>query len=191
LPLSTRINRLLLPMGVKAPQEINVVIEIACGSRNKYEYDKELDIFRLDRALHSAMFYPGDYGFIPQTLGYDGDPMDVIVMVSEPSFPGCLLVARPIGVLHMIDEGERDEKILAVPCGEPEYAEVHNYTDIPAHRLLKIQHFFESYKLLEGKTTSSNGWGDAQDAQRLILESAEMFKKAPAPRGAAVSAAVS
>jgi inorganic pyrophosphatase len=167
---------MLLPLGENAPDTINVVVEIPSGSRNKYEYDKALDIFRLDRALHSPVYYPGDYGFVPRTLALDGDPLDVLILVSEPTFSGCLVVARPIGMLKMIDGGEPDDKILAVPVGEPDYAEVHNHTQIFAHQLRKIQHFFETYKLLEGKETSTHGWNDAAEARRTIMESAERFE---------------
>ena len=123
-------NYLLLPLGERQPDEINVVVEIPEGSRNKYEYDKALDIFRLDRALHSAIHYPGDYGFAPQTLALDGDPLDVLVLAIEPTFPGCLVAARPIGLLEMVDGDKQDDKILAVPVGEPLFDEVHNYTQI-------------------------------------------------------------
>ncbi len=173
----TRENLLMLPLGDDAPNAVNVVVEIASGSRNKYEYDKEMGIFRLDRALHSPVYYPGDYGFVPRTLALDNDPLDVLILVSEPTFSGCLVVARPIGVLKMIDGGEVDDKILAVPIGEPDYAEVMNYTQIFAHQLRKIQHFFETYKLLEGKSTSTHGWEDAAAARRIIEESAERFNQ--------------
>ena len=161
-------NYLNLPLGDKAPDEINVVVEIPEGSRNKYEYDKNLDIFRLDRALHSPVVYPGDYGFIPSTLGEDGDPLDVIILVSQPTFPGCLVLARPIGVLKMIDQGEGDDKVLAVPIGEPSYSGIFEHTQIFAHTLREIAHFFETYKLLEDKQTESLGWQDAATAKHLI-----------------------
>lgn len=177
MTLDARQSRLLLPLGEQAPDAINVIVEIPSGSRNKYEYDKTLDIFRLDRALHSPIFYPGDYGFAPRTLALDDDPLDVLILVSEPTFSGCLVVARPIGLLKMIDDGKEDDKILAVPVGEPEYAEVHNYTQIFPHQLRKIQHFFETYKLLEGKKTSTKGWADAAQARRTITESADRFER--------------
>jgi inorganic pyrophosphatase len=177
--LATRRNRLELPLGAQAPDEINVIVEIPSGSRNKYEYDKSLDIFRLDRALHSPIFYPGDYGFVPRTLALDDDPLDVLILVSEPTFSGCLVVARPIGLLKMIDGGKHDDKVLAVPVGEPEYADVHNYTQIFQHQLRKIQHFFETYKLLEGKQTEVNGWDDAAAARRIIIEASQRFDQHP------------
>jgi len=170
-------NYLHLPLGGNAPEEINVVVEIPEGSRNKYEYDKELDIFRLDRVLHSPIYYPGDYGFAPQTLALDGDPMDVLILVAQPTFTGCLVVARPIGLLKMIDGEKEDDKILAVPVGEPAFENVHNFTQIFPHTIKLIEHFFATYKLLEGKQTSTHGWSDASVARRVIQESAERFKE--------------
>ena len=168
-------NYLHLPLGERQPDEINVVIEIPEKSRNKYEYDKAHDIFRLDRALHSAIHYPGDYGFAPQTLALDGDPLDVLVLVIEPTFPGCLVVARPIGLLEMIDGDKEDDKILAVPVGEPAFDEIHNYTQIFPHMLRKVSHFFETYKALEGKSTRIGSWRDAAHARRVISESYQRF----------------
>lgn len=170
-------NYLNLPLGDNAPDEINVIVEIPEKSRNKYEYDKSLDIFRLDRALHSAIYYPGDYGFAPQTLALDGDPLDVLVLVIEPTFPGCLVMARPIGLLEMTDGGEEDDKVLAVPVGEPAFEEIHNYTQIFPHLLRKVSHFFETYKQLEGKHTSVGDWRDAAYARRVISESYARFKE--------------
>ena len=170
-------NYLNLPIGENQPDEINVIVEIPEKSRNKYEYDKSLDIFRLDRALHSAIHYPGDYGFVPQTLALDDDPLDVLVLVIEPTFSGCLVTARPIGLLEMTDGGKQDDKVLAVPVGEPAFEEIHNYSQIFPHLLRKISHFFETYKALEGKKTSVGGWHDAATARRVVAESYERFKQ--------------
>ncbi len=167
-----------LPIGDLAPEQINVVVEIPQGSRNKYEYDKNLNVFRLDRALHSPIYYPGDYGFVPKTLAEDGDPLDVLILVVQPTFPGCLVVARPIGLLKMTDEGKPDDKILAVPVGEPAYNGVHTQMQIPPHTLRMISHFFETYKMLEGKQTSTQGWQDAAAARRSVMESVERFEEA-------------
>src|SRR5690349_4599618 len=120
-------NYLQLPLGDDAPNVVNAVIEIPAGGVNKYEYDKKLDIFRLDRTLHSPVHYPGDYGFIPRTLSLDGDPLDVLVLVDAPSFTGCVMTVRPIGVLKMIDQTQEDEKILAVGTRDPVYANVTDY----------------------------------------------------------------
>lgn len=171
-------NLLFLPLETSIPNEVNAVIEIPSGTSNKIEYDKELGIFRLDRVLHSPMYYPGDYGFLPRTLGDDGDPLDVITLVMQPTFSGCMMAVRPIGFLRMIDEGKSDEKILAVPSGEPEYACVTSYEDIAPHRLRLIQHFFETYKQLEGKHTSSSGWGNVEEARRVIEIGAKRFTDA-------------
>lgn len=168
-------NYLHLPLGDNQPDEINVIVEIPEKSRNKYEYDKELDIFRLDRALHSAIHYPGDYGFAPQTLALDDDPLDVLVLVIEPTFPGCLVTARPIGLLEMIDGGKEDDKILAVPVGEPAFDEIYNFTQIFPHLLRKVSHFFETYKALEGKQTQIGDWRDAAYARRIVSESHQRF----------------
>lgn len=172
-------NYLHLPLGEKMPDEINVVVEIPERSRNKYEYDKSLDIFRLDRALHSPIHYPGDYGFVPQTLALDDDPLDVLILVIEPTFPGCLVVARPIGLLKMLDEGKVDDKVLAVPVGEPAFDQIMNYTEMFPHTIRKISHFFDTYKMLEGKQTKILGWEDAQAARDVIIESAKRFKDNP------------
>jgi inorganic pyrophosphatase len=179
--LDTRQNRLKLPLGDGAPDEINVIVEIASGSRNKYEYDKALDIFRLDRALHSPIFYPGDYGFAPRTLALDDDPLDVLILTIEPTFAGCLVVARPIGLLKMTDEGKEDDKVLAVPVGEPSFDGIHNYSQIFPHTIRKVQHFFETYKLLEGKKTSTRGWEDAAAARRIIQEAHQRFLENESP----------
>src|ERR1041385_4544042 len=140
-----------LPIGEKAPHRINAVIEIPKDSVNKYEYDKQLHVFRLDRTLFSPVHYPGDYGFIPCTLGQDGDPLDVLVLVEAPSFPGCLIEVRPIGVLQMVDQGKKDEKILAVGESAPRYREVNDATQVPQHKLGKIELFFSIYKYLKEK----------------------------------------
>jgi inorganic pyrophosphatase len=175
MPAPVPRNYLHLPIGDHAPDQVNVVVEIPEGSRNKYEYDKALDIFRLDRALHSPIHYPGDYGFVPQTLALDGDPLDILILVIQPTFPGCLMAARPIGILGMIDDGKEDDKILAVPVGEPAFDEVHNYTQIFPHTLRTISHFFETYKLLEGKQTRVVEWQDAAAARRVVAESYARF----------------
>ena len=144
-------NYLHLPVGQASPEEINVVVEIPQGSRNKYEYDKHLNVFRLDRALHSPIYYPGDYGFVPQTLAEDDDPLDVLILVIQPTFPGCLVLARPIGLLKMIDDGKPDDKVLAVPVGEPAYNGVHTQSQIFPHTLRTIQHFFRNVQVARGQ----------------------------------------
>jgi inorganic pyrophosphatase len=164
-----------LPIGERCPELVNAVIEVPLGGVNKYEYDKKLRVFRLDRTLYSPVHYPGDYGFIPSTLASDGDPLDVLVLVDNASFPGCLIEVRPIGVLEMLDQGVRDEKVLAVVNNDPRYTEVSNYTDIYTHILREVEHFFSIYKDLEGKRTKTIAWHDDKEARRVILESRERF----------------
>ena len=135
-------NYLSLPIGEGAPNEVNAVIEISRGQTNKYEYDKELHVFRLDRNLYSPVHYPGDYGFIPSTLSDDGDPLDVLVLVDAPSFSGCVMTVRPIGFLEMIDQEQRDEKVLAVGTNNPIFKDVHDYQELYPHLLREIEHFF-------------------------------------------------
>lgn len=168
-------NYLSLPIGVGAPNEVNAVIEIPRGTTNKYEYDKQLNVFRLDRNLHSPVHYPGDYGFIPSTLSPDGDPLDVLVLVDAPSFPGCLMSVRPIGVLTMIDQGREDEKVLAVGINNPVLRDIHDYRELYPHLVLEIEHFFTVYKELEAKSTKILGWHDAAKARQVVIESRDRY----------------
>ncbi|PYP83178.1 MAG: inorganic diphosphatase [Candidatus Angelobacter sp. Gp1-AA117] len=159
-----------LPIGDHAPDIVNAVIEIPQGSVNKYEYDKQLHVFRLDRTLHSPVHYPGDYGFIPSTLGNDGDPLDILVLVDKPSFTGCVMEVRPIGVLRMIDQGKDDEKILCVVSSDPVYSAVKDSSQVFPHLLREIEHFFSVYKSLEGKKTEIADWSNAATARQVIGE---------------------
>ncbi len=169
-------NYLELPIGSRAPDLINAVIEIPLECSTKYEYDKELHVFRLDRNLYSPVHYPGDYGFIPSTLGDDGDPLDVLVLVDSPSFPGCFMEVRPVGVLEMTDQGKGDEKILCVGAGNPRYNDVNNYHEIYPHILKEITHFFSIYKDLEGKSVEVHGWKDAATAKDVVLKAQKAFE---------------
>jgi inorganic pyrophosphatase len=171
-------NYLELPIGATCPEVIEAVIEIPLESTNKYEYDKTLGVFRLDRNLYSPVHYPGDYGFIPCTLADDGDPLDVLVLVDEPSFPGCVMEVRPVGVLDMLDQGVPDEKILAVGRGNPRYKDVWNYSEIYPHMLREITHFFAIYKDLEGKRVEIKGWRDASAARAKVVECHSNFNEA-------------
>jgi inorganic pyrophosphatase len=179
------VNYLELPIGDRSPEVFRAVIEIPKDGTNKFEYDKELHVFKLDRNLHSPVHYPGDYGFIPSTLSDDGDPLDVLVLVPGPSFPGCVQEVRPIGLLEMLDQGVLDEKVLAVGKNNPRYTNVWNYTDIYPHMLREITHFFSIYKDLEGKRVEIKGWHDAAYARDHVVHSARQFvdnkeKKTPA-----------
>jgi inorganic pyrophosphatase len=152
------------------PGLIEVVVEIPRGSRNKYELDKASGVIRLDRVLYSSVHYPTDYGFIAGTLALDGDALDALVVVEEPTFPGCHVIARPIGVLEMRDEKGPDQKILAVPVGDPRYADMYAIEDIGKHWLKEIENFFQTYKALEPKWTEVVGWEDAAAAWHVIDE---------------------
>jgi inorganic pyrophosphatase len=149
------------------PEKINVIIEINKGSKNKYEINKENGIIALDRVLHSAQDYPFDYGFVPQTHWHDGDALDVVLLTTYPLFPGCLVEVRPVAVVHMVDAGEKDEKIIAVPTGDPRFDGVRDLADINPHTLKEIEHFFLTYKMVQGKKveiSSTEGKSAAIDA---------------------------
>jgi inorganic pyrophosphatase len=147
---------------------VNVLIEIPAGSKNKYEFDKNMQAFALDRVLYASVQYPYDYGFIPNTLADDGDPLDGMVIMDQPTFPGCVIAARPIGMLEMVDSGDRDEKILCVPAKDPRYADVKSLKDIAPHRLEEIAEFFRTYKNLEKKVTEILGWKDVDQVTPLV-----------------------
>ncbi len=170
-------NYITLPIGSRAPEAINAVVEIPRGETNKYEYDKTLHVFRLDRPLYSSVHYPCDYGFIPSTLGGDGDPLDILILTDRPSFTGCLMEARPVGMLDMLDRGEPDQKILAVAVNDPEHAQIHNHKDISPHILREIEHFFAIYKELEGIKTKVAGWRDPAHAHKAITDGHRRFVK--------------
>nr|ARB08542.1 inorganic pyrophosphatase [Nostoc flagelliforme] len=158
------------------PGLINVLIEITGKSKNKYEYDKELEAFALDRVLYSSVQYPYDYGFVPNTLADDGDPLDGMVIIDEPTFPGCVIAARPIGFLEMIDGGDRDEKILCVPDKDPRYTQVKSLNDLAPHRLDEIAEFFRSYKNLEKKVTEILSWQDVDKVAALVEKSVKAYR---------------
>ncbi|HEU4699940.1 MAG TPA: inorganic diphosphatase [Gemmatimonadales bacterium] len=178
-----------IPVGPSAPEIVSAVIEIPANERNKYELDKELGIYRLDRVLHSAVHYPGDYGFLPRTLGDDGDPLDVLVLMTIPVFTGCLVDCRPIGLFHLIDRGKGDEKVLAVPVSDPYSDGINDLGDVPPHALKEIEHFFQVYKDLEGTRTVTKGFEGAAAARHAILQAMENYEqKFGRPRGGAISA---
>ena len=164
-----------LPPGPHPPDEVTAIIEIPRGSRNKYELDKATGFLKLDRVLYSAVHYPGDYGFIPRTLHEDGDPLDVLVRINEPTFPGCQITVRPIGVLRLLDRGEPDDKVLAVPCSDAFHQEVYDIADMPQHYLAEVQHFFQIYKDLEGKRVQIVGWEKSEVAMRVVQESIQRY----------------
>lgn len=162
-------------MSAAKQKSFDVLIEIPKGSRNKYEYDFELKKIRYDRMLFSSMMYPADYGFIPETLALDGDPLDVLVLVTEPTFPGCVMEVKPIGVFHMADEKGPDEKIICVPVSDPIWNRLNDLSDMNPHLLKEIEHFFQVYKDLENKQVDVEGWGDVKEAFAIIAECTKRF----------------
>lgn len=162
----------------KEEMVVTVMIEIPKGSRNKYEYDKKRNLLKFDRMLFSAVHYPSDYGFILNTLAQDGDSLDALVLVWEPTFPGCVIEANPVGVFIMWDEKGMDEKILCVPVSDPLWNYIENLTNVPPHLLKEIEHFFSIYKDLEMKKTRMGGWENRDSAIRVIKESQERYQEA-------------
>jgi len=153
----------------------DVLVEIPRGSRNKYEYDFTLNKIRFDRMLFSSMMYPGDYGFIPETLALDGDPLDVLILGSEPIFPMCVVEVIPIGVFHMADEKGPDEKLICVPVSDPIWNNRRNLSDISSHRMKEIEHFFQVYKDLEEKKVDIGGFGDVEEAIKIYHKCVERY----------------
>ena len=152
-----------------------MIVEIPKNSSNKYEYDGQLNLFRLDRALYSPLHYPGDYGFIPGTLAQDGDPLDVLTIVDDASFTGVLMAVRPVGMLDMVDDDEPDQKILAVPYRNPRFDQIHTIDQIFPHKMREIEHFFTIYKELEGKKTKMLGWRGPREARECIRATRDAY----------------
>ena len=162
----------------RLPGIINMIVEIPRGRRSKFEVDKEHGLIKLDRYLYASAMYPGDYGFCPRTLAEDGDPLDVLVMVNEPTFSGCLIECRPLGLFKMTDRGENDFKVLAVPNTDPIFAEHKNLWRVPSHYLREVEYFFATYKELEGANmVKTQGWHDADAAHDEILSCVERYEK--------------
>jgi inorganic pyrophosphatase len=162
--------------GPDAPNIVYAVVEVPKGSRNKYEYSKSAGVIKLDRVLYSPLHYPGDYGFIPQSYYGDGDPLDILVMMSEATFPGCVIEARPIGMLRLIDKGENDDKVLAVPATDPQFEDIHELADLSRHFPQEVEHFFVTYKHLEGKKVESGGWVGAAEARQAIQQAMANYR---------------
>ncbi len=164
-----------VPVGKNAPAEINALIEINRGSKNKYEIDKETGLIALDRVAHTAQDFPFDYGFVPQTHWHDGDALDVIVLTTYPLLPGILVKVRPIALLKMIDSGDNDNKLIAVPVDDPRFAEVKDLADINKHTLKEIEHFYSTYKKLQNKEVVVQGFGTAAEAQAAVTEGMNLY----------------
>ena len=161
----------------------DVLIEIPKGSRNKYEYDFKLKKVRYDRMIFSSMMYPADYGFIPNTLAQDSDPLDVLVLVSEPTFPGVVMEVKPIGVFHMADEKGPDEKIICVPVSDPIWNRLNDLKELNGHMIKEIEHFFQVYKDLEEKKVDVGGWGDANEAIEIYNQCVKRYRETPEVQG--------
>ncbi len=167
-----------VPPGVEIPHVVNAIVEITQGRRSKFEVDKKTGLMKLDRYLYSSSHYPGDYGFIPQTLAEDGDALDILVMVSEPTFSGCLIEARVLGLFKMTDRGQNDYKVLSVPHSDPLFEDYRVLEDVSPHFLREVEHFFATYKQLEGAAVQTLGWAPAEEATREVAASVERYSRA-------------
>ena len=165
-----------IPVGDNTPDEANVIVEISRGSKNKYEIDKETGIIALDRVMHTAQDYPFDYGFFPQTYWHDDDALDVIILTTYPLPIGIMAHVRPVALLKMVDDGDNDDKVIAVPTQDPRWSAVHDKSDINAHTLKEIEHFFSTYKQLQNKSVEINGIEDAAAAKAALQEGIKLYK---------------
>lgn len=174
----TRRDLLNVPPGTNLPSVVNAIVEIPKGRRSKFEFDKKTGLIKLDRYLYSSSHYPGDYGFIPQTLAEDHDPLDILVMVNEPTFSGCLIETRVVGLFRMKDRGQNDFKLLGVPHTDPLFGQLSNLQDVPQHYLREVEHFFSTYKQLEGVTTEPLGWAGVGEAMEEVFASVDRYREA-------------
>ncbi|EZG46819.1 soluble inorganic pyrophosphatase [Gregarina niphandrodes] len=164
-------------IGSNSPHEFDVVIEIPKGSKVKYELDKKSGCMRVDRVLYSSVVYPANYGFIPQTLGQDNDPLDVLVLMQEPVYPSSIMKVKPIGVMHMVDQGAPDEKIICVFLDDPAYSHYNTVQELPPHTLREIERFFRDYKKLECKNVKTQGMEGPLEAKESILDGVQRYKE--------------
>lgn len=163
--------------GENTPDEINVIIEINKGSKNKYEIDKKTGIIALDRVAHTAQDFPFDYGFVPRTLWDDGDALDVIMLTTYPLHPGILVRVRPIAIMNMIDDGDSDDKIIAVPTGDPRWNDTKDLCDINKHTIKEMEHFYSTYKRIQKKEVEITGFNDKEKAKDAIKRSLDLYKQ--------------
>lgn len=158
-------------------EKINVIIEINKGSKNKYEIDKETGIIALDRAMHTSQDYPFDYGFIPQTLWDDGDAVDVVVLTTYPLFPGVLVRVRPVAIMSMVDSGEADDKVIAVPVDDPRFSNVKDLADVNPHTIKEIEHFFLTYKKIQNKEVTVSGFKGKKEAEAAFERGRKLYSE--------------
>jgi inorganic pyrophosphatase len=163
--------------GKNVPERVNALIEIPQGSRTKYEIDKETGLLIMDRVIHSSFHYPVNYGFIPQTLGLDGDPLDILVLCSQTIQPLCLVEATVIGNMQMIDSGEEDDKIIAVATNDPSVNHIRNINELPKHFFNELKHYFEEYKVLENKEVRIDNFQTKEEAYGIIKDAIDLYKK--------------
>jgi len=161
----------------KVPQFVPAVIEVPKGSKYKYELDKPSGLIRVDRVMYSSVHYPANYGLIPRTYCEDHDPLDILVLGQEPVFPLTIMVARPIGVMKMVDQGEADDKIIAVHADDPEYAHYSSIDELPPHRMIEVQRFFEDYKKLENKKVIVEGFLNQHEAFNVIMKAIDEYER--------------
>jgi inorganic pyrophosphatase len=166
-----------IPPGDNAPRLVNAMIEIPQGSRCKYEIDKESGLLKLDRIIYSAFYYPCNYGFIPQTYGGDKDPLDILVITSMPVQAYCLMEAKVVGVMQMVDNGEADDKIIAVAANDPSVRHYNNIEELPKHFFDELRHFFQEYKKLENKTVVVEDLADKTTALKIIQDAIDYYKE--------------
>jgi len=165
-----------IPAGEHLPREVNTIVEINKGSKNKYEIDKETGLIALDRVAHTAQDFPFDYGFVPQTLWDDGDALDVIILTTHPLHPGILVRVRPVALMHMIDSGDSDDKLVAVPVDDPRWDATKDIRDINPHTLKEMEHFYSTYKKIQEKEVSVTGFAGREEAEKAIMRSVELYK---------------
>jgi inorganic pyrophosphatase len=168
---------MMIPPGTGEQSVANMIVEIPKGRRTKFEVDKQTGLIKMDRYLYSSAVYPGDYGFIPQTLADDQDPLDILVMVNEPTFSGCLIEARVVGMFKMRDKGQNDYKVLSVPNKDPLFDAMRKLEDVPKHFLREVEHFFNTYKQLEGVQIESIGWASHEEGAVEVRSCIERFRK--------------
>jgi inorganic pyrophosphatase len=172
-----------VPTGDDAPEEFNALIEIPKGSKVKYELDKDTGLLKVDRILYSSVIYPANYGFIPRTLGDDDDPLDLLVVMQETVQALSIMRVRPIGMMHMVDEGQNDEKIICVHLDDPEYRDFEHYEQLPPHRMDELQRFFQDYKVLEGKEVDVGNFEGPKKAVDAVRHAMDLYEKHFAPTG--------